>query len=500
MVGTGRVFTHFNPEREVNMVTNVTHPGLRALLEFESQCHGIQFDYHEVESWSAPINTIPKIEIVAYKGSYTSDLTLPLPGFQKAYKGPYNDPGALFDREVVLSDDSGALRVPVAGLVGHRILVFLSLEALFDQWDTASDNDSPSAMVGKPANLLFETIFSELLPLAVDHVRQHDWKAEAEEYARRKMTVLDRSIQGWRDDMRRNETQIDDKTWEITGLVAKNERLRESLAHFNQTTLMQQRRHAIQEHEQLVRLVQAGTLRTFSLQSGCLEFETGEMDVLFDGNIFRMGSFSVRLGLTDGTINIFGLQGSRKVDGYCHPHVSSSGSPCLGNMAPILAQDLGSGRLVEAVTGLLEFLRSYNHGGGYIDIRRWDPDWEDDDDRYDSCYDGSSSHDCAVCSDDGCPYHDGAENRCFENSHTDTCIECGDCSFRRHAIDSCRESKDPWECTECTTSCPWAGDVTACQDTHDGERCKECPVETCKYHRTDDKDDERGQQAVGGAA
>jgi len=168
-------------------------------------------------------------------------------------------------------------------------------------------------------------------------------------------------------------------------------------------------------------------------------------------------------------------------------------------MGPLIAKSMGTGNLVEAVMTIVEFLRSYNHGGGYVDLRRWDPDWEDDDDRYESCYDGSSSHDCVVCSDDGCPYRDGCEHRCWENSDTRTCIQCGDCSYRDTAIADCRSDHEPWECTECTTSCPWAGDLIACRDSHDGERCGDCPIADCKYHKVN-KDDEGGQQAVGGAA
>jgi hypothetical protein len=156
-------------------------------------------------------------------------------------------------------------------------------------------------------------------------------------------------------------------------------------------------------------------------------------------------------------------------------------------MAPVIAKTLGCGDVVGTIGTLLEFLRSYNHGNGYVDLMRWNPDYEDEDDRFESCYENSVCHDCVVCGDSDCQYRDGAESRCYENHDTRDCIECGDCSYRDNAIQNCREQHAPWECTECVNSCTYAGDISEC---HEQDRCGDCPLTDCTHNPDRDKNDD----------
>jgi len=159
-------------------------------------------------------------------------------------------------------------------------------------------------------------------------------------------------------------------------------------------------------------------------------------------------------------------------------------------MAPIIAKTMGAGDVVGAIGTVLEFLRSYNAGNGYVELMRWNPDYQDDDDKHESCFDNSACHDCVVCSDSDCPYRDGAENRCWENHDRQECIDCGDCGYRDTAIQQCREEHEaePWVCTDCVSSCSFAGDLSECHDSHDGDRCGDCPQTTCRHHPHDDKE------------
>jgi hypothetical protein len=302
-------------------------------------------------------------------------------------------------------------------------------------------------------------------------------------------------MRSWREEVQRNERDVEEKTWQITGLVSRNERLREALAQFEDSTKAQQKRKAVEEHGEMVKMLQAGSIFNLRIESGEVHFETGKVEIDFDDYRYELGPFHVEMTLADASLNIKGLRGASKVDGYSHPHVASSGVPCLGNMAPVIAKTLGMGDVVGAIGTVLEFLRAYNDGNGYVDLRRWNPDFEDDDDKYESCFESSSCHDCVVCSDDGCPYADGAPSRCWENHDVSDCIECGDCSYRDRAIESCREDHDPWECTTCERSCTWAGDLLACKESHDGSRCGGCPEVTCQFNpkKTGDDDAEGGE-------
>ena len=223
-------------------------------------------------------------------------------------------------------------------------------------------------------------------------------------------------------------------------------------------------------------------------------------DIGWDGYRFEFGPFRVGLDLAIGKITINPTDSAHVENGYAHPHVSGSGTACLGNMAPIIAKSLGLGDVTGAVTTILEFLRSYNPHDAYQRIERWDPQWEDDDDRFESCYDNSTSHECVICGDEGCPFSDGAEARCYEHQEWSDCISCGDCGYRETAMSACHEDRGPQACVECDQSCDWAGDAQACRDSHDEDLCEEYSVESCRFHPEEEEEAESETTIAAGGA
>jgi len=451
------------------MPINVAHPGLKALLEFEATKHQQSIEYEEVATFVFPRAFVPRIVVQAYSGQSHETLTLPMGDTTVTYTGPWKYQAGYGVHDIKVGD------IHVGCVNRSTLFLFISLESLFDQ--------HPASV----ANKFFDLVFSQAMPLLNEAIKDHDWTDEAAEYVRTKMSALDRSVRTWREELVRNEREIDEKTWQIASLVGRNERLREAMSGFEDITKAHLKRKAGEEHAELVRMLKAGSIRSLTMSGTTVDVETCPLEVEYDGHAFLLGPFHVALNLVDGTIRIVPVGNAPKADGYCHPHVASNGSPCLGNMAPVFARLLGAGDVLGAVATSLEFLRSYNHGNGYIDLRRWDPDWESDDDRFERCYEDASRHECAVCSDDGCPYRDGAERRCFDDTSFMDCIECADCRFHQDAINECRlrHEEQPWGCTDCTASCPHAGDLEACYDGHQGERCSACPNTECSKREND---------------
>ena len=231
-------------------------------------------------------------------------------------------------------------------------------------------------------------------------------------------------------------------------------------------------------------------LRSFEMGNGVLQAVTAPMEIVWDGGRYDMGSYRISLPLSSGRLAIHPERGCTDVDGYPHPHVNSDGNPCLGNIGGPLAQLLGEGEHAQAIVLLLEFLRSYNPDNPYIRLERWDPDWEDEDDRWERCYDEASFSDCATCDDWDCSHREGAEHRCYEYADTDDCIACAACERHRNAIESCRSTCDPEDCVTCDQECTYAGDEGACHEVHDGERCVDCHNHDCNHYREEDDDDE----------
>ena len=66
-------------------------------------------------------------------------------------------------------------------------------------------------------------------------------------------------------------------------------------------------------------------------------FTTGTAVIEYDGYRYELGPFRVELGLADAKVFINPTDDVHVENGYAHPHISDSGKPCLGNMAPVKA-------------------------------------------------------------------------------------------------------------------------------------------------------------------
>jgi hypothetical protein len=169
--------------------------------------------------------------------------------------------------------------------------------------------------------------------------------------------------------------------------------------------------------------------------------------------------------------------------------VNAQGIPCLGNIGPTLARLLGAGEVSQSITLLLEFLRSYNPENPFLRIEKWDPEWEDEESRWDSCYEQASLHECATCDDGDCYHREDAERRCYNNTETRDCIECGDCDYAQRAVEDCRVDHSPADCVTCSTECSHAGNEDECFEAHGGDDCADCDNTDCNHHKEDDDED-----------
>jgi len=214
---------------------------------------------------------------------------------------------------------------------------------------------------------------------------------------------------------------------------------------------------------------------------------TGPIDIDYDGITYEFGCFWLDLPLGKGRLVIAPETRDQVVDDYAHPHLATDGTPCLGNINSSVAQLRGEGKLFDCVALLLEFLRSYNPDNPYLRIERWDPDWEDDDDKFENCYAAATLSDCASCSDWDCPHRDGAGRRCYEHADVQDCVDCAECGLREDAVRSCRENSSPQECVPCGSSCPWAGNARLCREAHDGEECAGCAHTECQHYEREEE-------------
>ena len=469
------------------MLTENLHPTLESLFEFEEQRTGIPFEVNyrpllECPGW--PFR--PLIEVNIHTGNVTD--TFPVLVHDELLEVRSAVCVANEEQEIGFRDFSGNFCL-LAGVTGNRLSIYFDLNRMFtwpEEIRRRPLNGSPPT--GNPGNKVADLIFSQALPLLVHNIRRYPWKQEADRYARAKLSSLEESFSKWNRNLRENDRAIEEKTWEIRNLAQKNSELRERIRLYRLVASKQRERQAREEYSQLTRLV-GRSLRQAEVRDGYLRVLTTPIETEYGGERYEFGCFRIDLPLNGGRLEIRPENRNHEAEGYFHPHVSTDGYPCLGNVGSTLAQLLGDGKMFDAVSLMLEFLRSYNPENPYLRIERWNPDWEDEDDRFDSCYDNASHSDCASCDDWDCPHRNGAENRCHDMTNTQDCIACAACDRHTEAIHDCREDHDPHQCVACDVDCIHAGDTDACFEAQGAEACIDCPNTDCEHYE-EEKDNE----------
>jgi len=182
--------------------------------------------------------------------------------------------------------------------------------------------------------------------------------------------------------------------------------------------------------------------------------------------------------------------GISTINGYCHPHVSSNGDPCLGEHDETYYGSLTNGNVINALDILLGILNTYNYRSPYAQIQEWDDDCS-------SCYEcGEICHpdEIYTCCDESLCEGCIRVCECGENMCNNCSIECERCGkdYCRGCIDKCEicgedicnECKVGTDCgctvcENCTISCEVCGEV-ACEACIC--RCEICKDWLCSRH------------------
>ena len=472
------------------MVTHGSiHPGLAAALEFEEQRLGLPLEVRHGHLLDLSPNTPfrPVVEVTVH----TSSATEQFPVLLEDELLEISAPAYIVEDERVFGYRGRCGEVaPLAGVTGNRINIYFDLEALFHHPEHVRRRPTNGGRPGgHPAARLADLVLGPALTRAGRNIRNYNWKAERDAYARQTLQAREQQVDESRRAIRENDIAIEDRTWQIRTLAEKNAQLRDQVLSFEKLTRSRRMRQTHEDHAQIIRMLGKG-LRALQIENSTLRASTIPVEIIWDGGRYEMGSYCIHIPLGTGRLTIHLEEGGSKVDGYPHPHISTDGTPCLGNIGGTLAQLLGEGEHAQAITLLLEFLRSYNEDNPYVRLEKWDPEYEDEDDRWESCYDNSALSDCATCDDDDCPHREDAQSRCYENTDTDDCIQCAGCDLHREAIDNCRGNHPPEECVTCNNDCIYADDEETCFEAHDGENCPDCNNNECTHFCEEDDDDE----------
>ena len=249
----------------------------------------------------------------------------------------------------------------VASVEGRRVRLAFDLERLFEV---------PGEI---QPGLILEAVLGASLPLASAHIQSYDWQRERTEFGAWMVASVDGMVRNWKNAIRDNEYEANRLTSQISGLVRKNGELREQIVALEATTRPAQEEKARQEFAALVKMIPSPVV-SVEVDYGKLSIVLEPLTLEHDSTVYQMGSYT--LTITADKVHIWSDGGFS----YPHPHVSSDGVPCWGNLGPGIGKLLGEGQYAALVSVILEFLHSYNERDAYRHIETWDPDYNCDDD------------------------------------------------------------------------------------------------------------------------
>lgn len=468
---------------------------IRHRLEFEATQWGLPIEYQSVclEGFNPPqfqnravvaVHTSPTKETfgmrlgehdVLVKAGATSifenNQLVPLDRLLKAgcpvgYDGP--------DGEFVL----------LGYVFGHVLLVFVSLEDLANRnniLNTRSVNGSDPGPCNPLARVM-DVVIGQAMPLLKENVSSYKWTREREAFINSQAGQVQIQIQRTTEEIISNDTRIRQLSTDMANLHRANRDKKEMLSILKERTQVVLTKRAGKTFDDLVGLMPNLVERIEFRPDGLMVYTH---DVEPDGIWIGKFEIWIEFGKSDPRFKL--VEGEER-NGHPHPHINTSGYPCLGNMLDPVVKMSVEHRWVELISVLVDFLNSYNEEDPYVRLDYWDPDYVEE--RWEDCYSEASAFDCVECSSTDCTYYDDRHDRCYDsiyhNDDSIRCIRCQICGYHTEAASTCRDGSDLPTCISCDVdACPYyrrQEDMDQCQEESTPENCASCESRRCAHH------------------
>ena len=338
------------------------HPGLRARVQFLEQQHGITIDWrHGYPARAHDRIFRPVVEVVHSDYWKAEPREVHLGDNVHKLRQPLHD--WTNGQRIGVSHDGGTDELAVVD--GRVIYLLVDLDGIYEYPD------------GVDTTVLFDAIFDVAVPMAAEHVKGYDWSRERQAFVNWRVEAIDAQVRTWRANIRDNDYELDNLTRRIANIVRVNAELRQSIVTAGDSTRAGQSDKAAADFTALTRMI-PDVVEDVRLDYGRLKVRLAPVSIKHGGHAFPMGRYT--LTFDRDSIRIAGDNGHE----HPHPHVSTDGVPCWGNLAPAVGRLLGEGEYAALVSTIRQFLQSYNERDAYRELHTWDPDYEpvDEDEDY----------------------------------------------------------------------------------------------------------------------
>jgi hypothetical protein len=358
--------------------------------------------------------TLPDKTIIKVKGNYVVHGTS-VNGGEKAIL-PF-----VYER---VSDKVAAVRL------GAKVFMSISLYNMFNKANCSWAEGGNGKQI--PAEAFFLQVVEPLLLNAAKAAAEGDaemckewvglrgkrygdmvavWQKELDAYKQQAINALS--------EMRKAETEILKRS--------------DSIDAFHRFTKVERERAATDEFHALRKMVSAGAVANIRQDDRHVIFEVPKFMFEWDDKGYMFGPYQVTIDMQNATMRIMPTGDCANVHGYIHPHITDHGDCCVGSAGEQLARAVASGSMIEMVTVVLQYLRSYSEKYAYknAELAQWkfvDPQKEHAK-RREACFKAVMPRQCVVCKDRDCPHKTDAEASCFklmkvQDGACAACLKC----------------------------------------------------------------------------
>ncbi len=127
--------------------------------------------------------------------------------------------------------------------------------------------------------------------------------------------------------------------------------------------------------EEFDNLLKHPDIEKIAIDGKDIKIYTKEIYITRGSSVYRIGKFEIVLHTDGGAGCVRMFNQTRMFEGAHHPHVNSSGQPCLGNLSETLPYVIGERKYGMAIALCIQYLKSYtnndNTGRPYATIDNW---------------------------------------------------------------------------------------------------------------------------------
>lgn len=166
----------------------------------------------------------------------------------------------------------------------------------------------------------------------------------------------------------KSEKEIIETRNTLTNQIQKHKFIQAKIAGFTQIIAKLDETVIKKQYDELCKL---SINNEIFLNEGTIIVPIGQIDIEYEGVIYDIGDFDVIINTIQSGNYISCINKTRTVNGDYHPHVTCSGSVCLGTIEEIIPQLITGMEYAAVVRIMIDFLHSYNPNDPYEDVESW---------------------------------------------------------------------------------------------------------------------------------